>query len=331
VADDVMERIARGYRHFAEVEAAAVSPAYAELAAAVAAEPRVLRFLADLPSGKRQPNLLFAVLQFLHGRPPNLPELDRWVLDDVERVRVTMLARATQTNEPARCGALLPLLADLPGPLALIEVGASAGLCLYPDRYSYDYDGRPVGPPSPVHVRVTTSGTGPVPDRLPEIGARLGIDISPLDPVDPDVRAWLRALIWPGPTAVDRLTRLDAAADLAQREPAEMLTGHLLDRLPDALELAPAGSTPVVFHTAVLPYVPSAERARFVTLVRGLPVTWIAQEGPTALPDVDAQLPNSDEARGRFVLSMNGTPLAWTAPHGGRIDWLPTAREIMAR
>jgi hypothetical protein len=49
------------------------------------------------------------------------------------------LSRRTQTNEPGRCATLLPALAALDGPLALIEVGASAGLCLHVDRYSYDY------------------------------------------------------------------------------------------------------------------------------------------------------------------------------------------------
>jgi hypothetical protein len=44
-----------------------------------------------------------------------------------------MLSRSTQTNEPARCATLLPVLAQLPQPLALNEVGASAGLCLLPD------------------------------------------------------------------------------------------------------------------------------------------------------------------------------------------------------
>ena len=92
-----------------------------------------------------------------------------------------------------------------------------------------------------------------------------------------------------------------------------------LDRLTEAVGSTPAGATVVVFHTAVLPYVPSAERAAFTELVRGLPVRWIAQEGPGLLPDVDAQLP--DEAHGRFVLSADGRPLAWAAPHGGRVDW----------
>ena len=148
-----------------------------------------------------------------------------------------MIARATQTNEPARCAALLPVLARLDGPLALVEVGASAGLCLYPDKYSYEYDGRQVGARSPVHLASTTTGDMPLPDRLPHVVARVGIDLNPLDPADRDDRSWLRALVWPGPLAEDRLRRLDAAAELAGREPARMLRGDLMDRLPDAVDL----------------------------------------------------------------------------------------------
>jgi hypothetical protein len=56
-------------------------------------------------------------------------------------LRPVMLERSTQTNEPARCAALLPLLVlvRLPQPLALLEVGATARLCLLPDFYAYDY------------------------------------------------------------------------------------------------------------------------------------------------------------------------------------------------
>src|SRR3954447_14598932 len=321
MANDDRDRIATGYRRFAEVEAAEPSPLYARLALAVAGDREVLAFLAALPTGKRQPNLLFAAVRFLSGLPAGPEDLRRVVLEDGDRLRATMLARATQTNEAARCAALLPLLAALDGPLALIEVGASAGLCLYPDRYSYDYDGVRVGPPSPVHLRCTTSGGVPVPVRLPEVVARVGIDLNPLDPAGEDTRAWLRALIWPGPAADERLARLDAAAAIAAREPARMLTGHLLDRLPEAVHTAPAGASVVVFHTAVLPYVPSAERAAFTELVHELPVRWIAQEGLGALPDVEARVPETEHAHGRFLLSTDGRPVAWTAPHGGRIDW----------
>ena len=67
----------------------------------------------------------------------------------VDAVRGVMLARRTQTNEAGRCAALLPVLARLPQPLALLEVGAAAGLCLLPDRYGYDYGERRLPAPSP--------------------------------------------------------------------------------------------------------------------------------------------------------------------------------------
>jgi hypothetical protein len=326
--DEELERLARGYRAFAEVEAAEASPLYARLAVAVAEDEAILRFLAGLPAGKRQPNLLFAAVQYLHGTADGVATFRRWVTEDADRVRTTMLARATQTNEPARCTALLPLLDAVPGPLALIEVGASAGLCLYPDRYAYDYDGTRLGPASPVLLTCRVRGDGPLPSRLPDVRARLGIDLNPLDVTDPDVRAWLRALVWPGPHAAARLARLDAAAEIARCEPPRILAGDLIERLPDALELVPPGCTPVVFSTAVLIYLPRARRQQFAELVRSLPVRWIAQEGPGALPDVAAALPPGEEAHGRFLLSLDGAPLAWTAPHGGGIDWLPGAAAL---
>jgi hypothetical protein len=320
MTDDELERIAAGYRTFVE-EAARSSPLYADLAAAVAGDRGVLRFLAALPAGKRQPNLLLAALQYLYGAAPqDGDELRRRVVDDTGRLRATMSERATQTNEPARCTGLLPALGLLDGPLALVEVGASAGLCLYPDRYGYEYDGVPVGPPSAVHLRCTTTGAVPLPARIPEVASRIGIDLDPLDPSVPDDRAWLRALIWPGPEAAARLERLDAAAAIAAAEPARMLAGDLVDRLPDALGLVPDGCTVVVFHTAVLPYLPRERRAVFLDLVSGLPVRWIAQEAPGVVPGTGPEPPGGWGTE--FVLSLDGRPLARTAPHGGRIDWL---------
>ncbi|MGY2064045.1 DUF2332 family protein [Blastococcus sp. SYSU DS0619] len=85
-------------------------------------------------------------MQYLHGTAAYDAQLRDWTLEDRLRLRATVLAHATQTDEPARCAALLPLLAGIAEPLALIEVGAAAGLCLYPDRYSYDNHATRVGP-----------------------------------------------------------------------------------------------------------------------------------------------------------------------------------------
>ena len=186
MGNDDRSRIATEFRGFAGAAAAANSPLYAELSVAVADDDRVLDFLLDLPRPKQQPMLLFGAIAFLGGPPKGPDQLSARIRDDGERIRETMLARFTQTNEPARCAALVTALGDIAGPVGLVEVGSSAGLCLYPDRYSYEFDGRPVGPRSAVHLATSTSGPVPVPDRLPEVAARVGIDLNPLDPADPD-------------------------------------------------------------------------------------------------------------------------------------------------
>src|SRR5690349_2503776 len=129
------------YRAFGQREARGQSPSYERLAFAVADDAELLELLDELPEQKRQPNLFFGAARYL-GAPMDDPDAFRvWVLRCRTELTATMNQRRTQTNEPGRCAALLPLLARLPQPLALLEVGASAGLCLYPDRYGYDYEG----------------------------------------------------------------------------------------------------------------------------------------------------------------------------------------------
>jgi len=134
------------YMRFAETEARGRSPLYEALARSIAGDAEVIGFLRALPAEKQQPNLLLAAVRFLAGTPRDFPDFKHRLLRHAEAVRSVMLARSTQTNEPARCATLLPVLARLPQPLALIEVGASAGLCLPPDFYGYDFGSRPIRP-----------------------------------------------------------------------------------------------------------------------------------------------------------------------------------------
>ena len=141
------EQTARAYRRFAALEARGRSPLYERLAEGVAQDGEVIAFLLTLPKPKRQPNLLFAAVRYRLGTPTDWADFRYRLLAEPDAVREVMLARSTQTNEPARCATLLPVLATLPQPLALIEVGASAGLCLLPDLYGYDYGSSRLPPP----------------------------------------------------------------------------------------------------------------------------------------------------------------------------------------
>ena len=105
--DDIIDRIAEAYRNFA-AEACGRSPQYEELALAVAGDTHVLGFLVGLPAAKRQPNLLFAAARFLLGEAPDGAALRALIANRGGDLAGTILARRTQTNEPARCATLLP-------------------------------------------------------------------------------------------------------------------------------------------------------------------------------------------------------------------------------
>ncbi|MTE17741.1 DUF2332 family protein [Streptomyces sp. TRM43335] len=325
---DVESRtIADEYRLFAERQARGRSPRYETLSLGVAEDERLLALLRELPPIKRQPNLLLAAARHLGAPVDSSDGFRAWVIAHWDRVSSLVLSRLTQTNESARCATLLPLLAALPQPLALIEVGASAGLCLHPDRYRYRYDeGEPFGPTdSPITLPCRTTGPVPIPRRLPEVVRRAGVDLNPLDPSDPEDAGWLESLVWPEQT--ERLERLRGALEVARAEPAHLVRGDLNETVGRLVAQAPEGATPVVFHSAVLAYLSPEARARFTRTMRGLPCRWISNEAPDVLPAVRDLLPEPPPTgRTTFVLGLDERPVAFTGPHGEHLDWFAGAR-----
>ncbi len=323
-AATMVENLRFRYRTFAEREAHGVSPLYEQIAYYVAGSDALLHFFSTFPVPKQQPNLLLAAVKFLLGTASDPAEFEHWVLDHSESIRAVMLARSTQTNEPARCATLLPAFASLSGPLALLEVGAAAGLCLLPDRYGYDYGRVRIEPAStggseaPVFP-CRANAAAPLPRKVPEVVWRGGLDLRPVDLSDPDEVRWLEALVWPGQEG--RPERLSAAIRLAQTSPPRVLQGDLTTDLVALAATVPPDATLVVFHSAVLAYLKLEDRVRFSRLMRELDVVWISTEAPRVFPEIDARL-NGDNPPGCFILSVNGAPVAFTGPHGQFINWL---------
>ena len=321
---DELTDVRETYRlHAAEMS---TSPCYQSWASGVADDPDVLRRLGELPSPKQQANLVFAAAR-RHGLDPGPYEDLRALLLGPEwpSVRATILARRTQTNEVARLTALTPALAMLGDePLALVELGASAGLCLYPDRYDYVWEGagelRGSGGPT---LRIPAAGAVPVPDAPLRIAARIGVDLNPLDVTDEDDMAWLLTLIWPGHDA--RRDRLAEAIAVTRAEPPVLLHGDMLDRLDAALELAAAsGATPVVHHSAAAAYLDEDDRRRLQdrmrTSVAAGTCHWVSLEGPRVLPALAGSAPSAPDHH--FCLAVDGRAVGWFRGHGSMLTWI---------
>ena len=158
-----------------------------------------------------------------------------------------------------------------PGPLHVIEVGASAGLNLRFDRYGYRLGGPRYGPAgkqygdpgSPVQLTAEVYGPAALPDldRLPAIGRVQGVDLNPVDATDPDAREWLEALVWPENRAQREL--LGRALAEVAADPPPITAGDAVDVLPRAAAGLPAGEPRLVFHAATRIHVPADRRPAF--------------------------------------------------------------------
>ncbi|WP_460772198.1 DUF2332 family protein [Microbacterium sp. GXF7504] len=324
---DALHAVAARYARFADEEAPGRSALYEAWARDVAADPALAAVIAAAPAAHRQPPLVFAVMRML-GAPetPGAP-WRAWVLAHADEVAAECGARSIQTNEPLRCAALMPALAVIDGPIALLEVGASAGLCLYPDRYSYAYttdDGAavwldPADGPSGVLLESAWRGRAAPPTRLPEIVWRAGIDLTPLPPADPATRAWLTGLVWPGETG--RAARIAAALDIAAADPPVLVAGDAAsDAVARLAAHAPAGATLVVSTPGVLIYVPRALRARAIDEARRAG-RWLTIDAPSTHDGWRGPVP--DRGDGAFAVALDGEVLAVADPLGRFVEWLP--------
>ncbi|MCA1708618.1 MAG: DUF2332 domain-containing protein, partial [Actinobacteria bacterium] len=206
-----------------------------------------------------------------------------------------------------------------------IEVGASAGLCLLYDCWRYHYTGESIntwiGPPgSPVTLSCQVDGDVPLPNAVPTITWRVGLDLNPLDARQPAARRWLQCLVWP--EHHDRARTLHAALDLAADIAPRIDKGHLLSDLPALIEQAPNDATLVIVHSATLSYLDQPDREAFAAMRSRHGVHRLGCEGPDILPQLTKQLPSNIDVDGRFLLSLDDRVLGLAHPHGRTLSWL---------
>ncbi len=266
------------------------SPFYEKLARRVAHDTHILALAAHAQKHQPAVNLLFAAAHYLLLRgsddalklfyadlvpQPNTqddpyPIFRAFCLEHAEEIIKLVSTRRVQTNEVARCALFFPAFALIQQrigaqPLALIEVGSSAGLNLNWDKYAYVYGARKVygDVRSPVRLQCELRGAKrPVlPRELPRVSSRLGIDLNPNDVFNDDAMLWLRALVWTEQS--ERAERLQNAIALARAFPPRLAQGDALELAPRAIQETPREIPVVLFHSFVLNQVPEAIRARY--------------------------------------------------------------------
>ena len=348
MAGPELEAVANLFRLLADIDYRGASALYERLARDTADDTELLELLLPAAPGDRLPHLLFAAVQYLllgdgsdpiavFGSEP-YAAFRSWCLDRRSELERLVRTHVVQTNEVGRCSALLPCLATVAErarrPLALVEVGTSAGLNLLFDRYRYVFGpGLETGRgDSEVVLRPRLHGDRVPPLSVPDVPWRRGLDRQPVDVADDDATRWLRACIWPEQQW--RIELFDRAVALARRDPPTLVAGDVFDSLPAMVRSAPSEAALCVVHTAFLGYVP--DHPRFAELLSELarerPLWWVSGEGAGLVPQLPApRIERPAEGiwflYGIVPLGVPDEPpraLARAGAHGAWLDWLDT-------
>jgi hypothetical protein len=264
------------------------------------------------PNPQPDDNLLWSLLS--DGLLAAGAELSRW------------LDSPPQTNEVARSALLmagLSVVAEAAGlPLALYELGASAGLNLVLDRYGYRLGALRIGlADAPVVLAPPWKGPPP-PDAPVHVIRRRGVDRAPLNVTVPADAERLAAYIWPD--QAERLARTVAAIRLAATDPPPIDRADAADWLEARLSPAPEpGVARVVMHSIAFQYfLPTTQQriADHLARVGGqatadAPLAWLKFEldpTPAGPPALSLTLwPDGNER-----------VLAHADPHVRAVEWL---------
>ncbi len=284
------------------------------------------------------------------------PSFSAFCLDHRADLSDLFEQRRYQMNEVARSTQVALALSLLgrrhnAAEVALIDLGAGAGLGLHLDRYFHQLsDGTSFGDPtSPLALHCEVDGSPPsslppssLSPSLPAIGLRIGIDLDPIDLADPGDRAWARSCI---PPEAGSLARFERASRVVMSHPFTVVRGDAVEALPAILEDLPAHLLPVVVDSYTAVFFSAEERAHlrsilghggadgrlaWISLDPLVPLGTAGRDSVQGL-DVPSPLVVDYQHRGVFALlglvtfdhgEESGVLLARAHPSGTSLTWL---------
>lgn len=283
---------------FAKEECKGSSPLYEYLSLQIAEDDTLLSLSSHAQEGQPIPNLLFGAVHYLlfKGKGKRLgdyypsitdnPKKDMlWAfqafrelcLTNDECIKEILQTKLVQTNEVRRCAYLYPafcyIYEKINQPLALIEIGTSAGLQLFWDRYCYSYgNGKKYGNlQSTVHITSKSKGNPIFQENVPIVESRIGLDLHISNLNDSEDYLWLQALIWP--EHHERRDLFERAANYVKENSPRLIEGDGIYLLPNIVKSISTESVICIFHTHVANQIPTKKKHDLLNYIRQIGLT----------------------------------------------------------
>lgn len=286
------------FRRFAK-ECRGTSPLYETLALGIADHEGLLRVASNARDGQPVPNLFLGAVHYslLSGVEHPLRDYyssltenplpsDAHVMTLFEdfcslyefEINEILQTKRVQTNEVRRCAYLYPSFCSvykrLEKPLALIELGTSAGFQLLWDRYAYEFNDVPRRygfSEASLHLKAQVDGPieEVLQEKAPPVLSRVGVDLHVNDVANRADRLWLEALIWP--EHADRRALFAQAVQCIEREQSlTLIEVEGVECLRELVQEISKEAVVCVFHTHVANQMSEKVKRRLLDEVRHL-------------------------------------------------------------
>ena len=286
--------ISMKFKRFAVHECKGSSPLYEFLSSKIAEDTNILDLAKEAREGQPMPNLFLGAVHYLlmkgYNHPlagfyPSLteqpfpkeqayPVFEDFCSSYSDKIIELIKSKIVQTNEVRRCSYLYPVFSRISHmtskPLALIEIGTSAGLQLFVDKYSYSYGtDKIVGNlDSEVHLISEIRGNKSLLKPLPhfDVATRIGVDLHINDVRNTEDYLWLKALIWP--EHGERRELFEKAASYVSNQTLSLIEGDGVEILRSLAAEIPEEQVICVFHTHVANQMPVETKEKLLEQIK---------------------------------------------------------------